>query len=139
MRAFDTDVLSELLADNPVYVARARALPPGQLAVPVVAAAEVLRGWLAAIRQAEAGRTRMTLSFAFGRFEQGLSRVVGYTILPYTPTAHAQYVALRAARIRIGTNDLRIAAICLDHKVTLVTRNARDYTQVPGLLFDVWT
>ncbi len=138
MIAFDTDVLSELLADNPAYVTRAQAFPPTQLAVPVVAAAEVLRGWLAAIRQAEAGRTRMTLPFAFRRLEQSLSRVVGYTILPYTAAADARYTAWRAVKVRVGTNDLRIAAVAVEHGATLVTRNARDYARVPGLTFDVW-
>jgi tRNA(fMet)-specific endonuclease VapC len=48
------------------------------------------------------------------------------------------FLAWRAAKIRIGTNDLRIAAICLANQAKLVTRNARDYAQVPGLNLEVW-
>jgi predicted nucleic acid-binding protein len=33
---------------------------------------------------------------------------------------------------------MRIAAICIDHDATLVTRNARDYARIPGLTLDVW-
>ena len=43
-----------------------------------------------------------------------------------------------AAKIRVGTQDLRIAAIATAHNATLVTRNARDYQLVPGLTLDVW-
>ncbi len=59
-------------------------------------------------------------------------------MLPYTAAADALFKAWRAAKVRIGTQDLRIAAICFAHGATLVTRNARDYTQVPGLILDVW-
>lgn len=65
--------------------------------------------------------------------------VRGFRLLAYTDTAHKLFLSWRAARIRIGTQDLRIAAICFAHGATLVTRNARDYALVPGLALDVWT
>ena len=42
-------------------------------------------------------------------------------------------------RIRIGTYDLRIAAIVLTNEGVLVTGNARDFSQVPGLKFEDWS
>ena len=44
---------------------------------------------------------------------------------------------MRRQRLRVGTRDLRIAAVCIVHGATLVTHNARDYAQLPGLTFDV--
>ena len=35
--------------------------------------------------------------------------------------------------IRIGTTDLKIAAIALTHQGTLLSSNLRDFDQVPGL------
>lgn len=80
----------------------------------------------------------MTLEFALGRFQQSLVNMAPFTLLPYTAAAHALVQQWQQAKVRVGTNDLRIAAICFAHGATLVTRNARDYAQVPGLNFDVW-
>jgi tRNA(fMet)-specific endonuclease VapC len=39
---------------------------------------------------------------------------------------------------KVGTRDLRIASITLELQATLVTRNARDFNEVPGLKLDIW-
>jgi len=41
-------------------------------------------------------------------------------------------------RIRVGTQDLKIAAITLAHGATLLTRNTRDFAQVPELNIENW-
>jgi tRNA(fMet)-specific endonuclease VapC len=138
MTAFDTDILSLILAGHPGHYARMLTVNPADRCVPVVASAEHLRGWLSAIRSAEAGRGRISLALAYDMYDNGLRGLVAYRTLHYTAAADAEYRRLRATRIRIGSNDLRIAAICLAHNAKLVTRNARDYTQVPGLNLEVW-
>jgi tRNA(fMet)-specific endonuclease VapC len=57
----------------------------------------------------------------------------------FTEEAHDRFIDLRRQGIRIGTQDLRIAAICLVNQLTLVTRNRQDFTQVPGLVLQDWT
>jgi tRNA(fMet)-specific endonuclease VapC len=46
---------------------------------------------------------------------------------------------LRSLRQHIGTLDLRIAATALVHDLTLVTRNQKDFSRVPGLRFEDWS
>ena len=46
---------------------------------------------------------------------------------------------LVAKRVRIATMDLRIASIALSQGLTLLTRNARDFSKVPGLAIEDWT
>lgn len=49
-----------------------------------------------------------------------------------------RYQQLRAQRIKIGTQDLRIASVALVHGLTVLTRNQRDFGRVPGLTIDDW-
>lgn len=138
MTAIDTDVLSLMLQGDAGIIARLRAIPRAQRFVPIVDVEEAVRGRLDVVRQAQASKGKLTLMEAYERLEVTLIDVRRFQILPYTSTADALFKAWRAAKIRIGTQDLRIAAIAFAHGAKLVTRNARDYTQVPDLNLEVW-
>src|SRR6476660_316744 len=138
MTAFDTDILSDIWASRQPYLSRAQAIPLSDQAMPLVVAEEVLRGRFNLIRQADAGRATCTLVEAYRRFEESLVAIRGSIILPYTDAAHAFVLGWQSARIRVGSRDMRIAAIALSAGYTLVTRNARDYSRIPGLKLDVW-
>jgi tRNA(fMet)-specific endonuclease VapC len=138
MKASDTDVLTEVLLGDPTYVARAAIIPPHEQAVPVVVVEELLRGRLHVIRQAEAGQAKIDLARAYALFEQTLRDVRQVTVLSYTPQAEAVYQQWRQQRLRLSTHDLRIAAICITHAATLISRNRRDFAQVPGLQVEFW-
>ncbi|VTU01363.1 PilT protein domain protein OS=Calothrix sp. PCC 7507 GN=Cal7507_4864 PE=4 SV=1 [Gemmataceae bacterium] len=51
----------------------------------------------------------------------------GRNLLDFDEAAAAVFRNLKAARVRIGTMDLRIASIVLAHDATLITMNVRDY------------
>ena len=42
-------------------------------------------------------------------------------------------------KIRIGTMDLRIAAITFAHDALLLSKNLTDFRKVPGLHVEDWT
>jgi tRNA(fMet)-specific endonuclease VapC len=138
MKAFDTDVLTEILLGNPTYVARAATIPPHEQAVPVIVIEELLRGRLQVIRHAEAGQAKVDLARAYALFEQTLRDVRQVIVLSYTPQAEALYQQWRQQRLRLPTHDLRIAAICSAHGATLISRNRRDFARVSGLQVEFW-
>ncbi len=138
MIAFDADVLTEILAGNVVLAARAANTPPHEQAVPIIVIEEILRGRLNSIRQAESGKARLTVSRAYELFEQTLDALRQVLALPYTSAADKLYQQWRKEKVRGGTHDLRIAAICVVQRATLVTRNRRDFDGVPGLSLEVW-
>lgn len=138
MKVFDTDILTDLLNDVPATVARAAAVPMIDQALTVVSVEEVLRGQLNSVRTAAAGKGKTSLPDAYEYFLDDCLALAAYRILPYTPAVDAEFARLRSQKVRIGTQDLRIAAIALTTGATVVTRNARDFAQVPGLQLDVW-
>ena len=138
MIAFDTDVLTEVLLGNTAYVGRAAAIPLHEQAVPVIVSEEIMRGRLNIIRQAEAGRASISLARAYALFEDTFADFRRLHILSYTVQAEAFYHEWRQQGFRLGTHDLRIAAICVTHRATLISRNRRDFERVPGLVAEFW-
>lgn len=91
MIAFDTDVLTAILLGDALYTARAAAIPVREQAVPVIVIEEILRGRLNVIRQAEAGKTKLSLERAYELFQQTFSDARRLQILSYSPPAAALY------------------------------------------------
>ena len=125
MIAFDTDVLTEVLLGNATYVVRASAVPLHEQVVPVIVVEEIMRGRLNIIRQAEAGRTTISLARAYELFKDTFVDFRRLRILSYTEQAEAFYQEWRLQGNRLGTHDLRIAAICIAHNAKLISRNRR--------------
>ena len=59
--------------------------------------------------------------------------------MPFEQSALDRFDALKRQKVRVGTMDLRIAAIALAGDLTLVTANTSDFAQVPGLRLEDWT
>jgi tRNA(fMet)-specific endonuclease VapC len=138
MKAFDTDVLTEILLGNTAFVQRAAGVPADQQGVPILVVEEMLRGRLNVIGQAEAGKARITIEQAYEFFQRTLHDLRQLTLLPYTPQAEALFQEWRKQKVRVATHDLRIAAICVAHAATLISRNRRDFERVPGLSVEFW-
>ncbi len=138
MKAFDTDIVTEILAGNPAYAERIAQVPLEEQTVPIVIVEEILRGRLNTIRQAEAGKARITTERADVLFEQTLADLREVKILSFSERAEVLLKEWRKMKIRGSTHDLRIAASCVVGSVTLVARNRRDFESIPGLVVEFW-
>jgi tRNA(fMet)-specific endonuclease VapC len=68
-----------------------------------------------------------------------LSVYCAMTVLLFDARAAAHFDELKRRKIRIGTQDLKIAAIALANDAILLTRNTRDFARIPDLKFEDWT
>lgn len=130
----DTDIVTLHQHNHPQVVARIKACVPEELAITVVTVEEQMRGRLAQI-----GRPGVDLAVAYDRLRATADYFCDLTVLPFDAEAHQQFQQLHAQKIRIGTLDLRIAAIVLRQSAILVTRNKRDFERVPGLRLEDWS
>jgi|ERR1043166_573174 tRNA(fMet)-specific endonuclease VapC len=101
----------------------------------IVAAEESLQGWIAFIRRYPAGREQVN---GYARLESCLQALAKMTILPFDRTAADIFHDLQTQHRRTGTMDLKIAAICIAHEATLLTRNVGDFDGLDGLLVENW-
>jgi tRNA(fMet)-specific endonuclease VapC len=132
----DTDHVTLEQHGHPVVSARVRRAGPSQVAISVITVEEQLRGWLAVIRGAA---TAQKCTAAYTQLRTAVAYFASFTLLDYTMAADALVVDLRRQGVRIGTQDVRVAAIALTRGATVVTRNNRDFRQVPGLLIEDWS
>ncbi len=138
MIAFDTDVFTEILMGTAAFVERASSIPVDQQATPIIVTEEIIRGRLNVIRQAETGKYKISIDHAYNLFHKTFRDFQRIQILSYTPQAELLYKKWRQLSIRTSTHDLRIAAICIAHKARLISRNRRDFENIPGLSVEFW-
>lgn len=132
----DTDHLSLLQRGHPLVLARLASIPVAQRAVTIITVDEQLQGRLAVIRRA---KTQIDAAREYERLREAVQFFATIQILDYDAAAASQFDALRRQGLRIGTQDLRIAAICLTRQATLATRNQRDFGLVPDLATEDWS
>lgn len=133
----DTSVVGFALQRHPIYQKHALNLPDGTpIATTIITVGEDLSGWLPACRRARTSTERV---IAYGRLQRGKDFYQRMTCLPFDDVAAKIFDQLNDQKIRIGTNDLAIAAICLSVSGILVTRNLVDFERVPNLTIEDWT
>jgi tRNA(fMet)-specific endonuclease VapC len=136
----DTDHLTFLEHGQSVESERLRArlkgLNDAEIAVTIVSFEEQTRGWLAYLARA---RTLTQQVEAYARLRQLVENYRIIPLLDFDAVAAAEFQRLSRTRLRIGTMDLKIAAITLAHDATLITRNLDDFRKVPGLRVEDWS
>lgn len=101
----------------------------------IVVLEETLQGWFALLKRRKTGRDQLEVYARLQRDAEALSRLV---MLPFDDQAAKVFHRLQPDHRRTGTMDLKIAAICIAHDATLLTRNIRDFEGIAGLNMANW-
>jgi tRNA(fMet)-specific endonuclease VapC len=115
--------------------ARMDASSDRHFATTVITFEEHMRGWLARIRQAHAVANQVR------PYDQLIDLVrffEAWEIVRFDQNGAQRFGDLRRQRIRIGTQDLKIACIALEQGALLLSANTADFRQVPGLRVEDW-
>ena len=120
------DALSSRIADH----------SDDRFAVSIVTIEEQLRGWLAYVAKASAVEGAIK---GYSKLREVIQRFGEINVLDFDSAAAGVFVELKSQGVRVGTMDLRIAAIAIANDLTLLTRNTIDFERVPKLSFEDWT
>lgn len=112
------------------------------MAVSILSFEEQMGGWLAYIARSKSLKQQV----------EGYAKLQGYAklhallddfttrpILDFDQHAAAEFERLLRLKVRIGTMDLRIAAITIAQHGLLLSKNLTDFRKVPGLRVKDWT
>jgi len=139
MIILDTDHLSALQyrAAPSAFALQARleSLSPDEIATTAISVEEQMRGWLGLIRRYPDVHRQVP---SYERLIRLFDFFAQWQILSFDQAAADQFTTLRRQGIRIGTMDLKIAAIVAVRGGTLLSGNSRDFDQVPGVHVENW-
>ena len=135
MILLDTDHLTVLTnrraTGHRVLVKRLAESDDQRIAVPIISVEEQCRGWLAKVHRLQQPIAQVS---AYQDFQELFEVLRGWELVPFSRSAAEQFLELKSARIRIGTNDLKIGSIALVNEALLLSANLRDF----GLLVENW-
>jgi len=131
----DTDHISLYQRGDLNVINRLSSANPKKLAVTVISLEEQMYGRLSEIKKATSAISLIT---AYSRLEITLDYFKSVQVLPFDQNAHISFESLIRQKLRVGTQDLRIAAIALSVNGIVVTRNQKDFGKVPNLQVENW-
>ena len=132
----DTDILTLFQQGHSIVRQHVVACQISDLAITVLSVEEQLSGWYTYIRQA---KQIDKLALGYERLAQNIRSLNAFQIVSFAEPSIRRYESLRKLNLNVRKTDLRIAAVVLEKNAILVTRNARDFKQVPGLTFVDWS
>ena len=131
MLILDSNTISYYFRGDPQVVPRLQALSPSDVGVPAIVEYELRYGLL-----------RLPSEAANPRLAALAALLQPIQVLPFDSecASHAARIRaeLEAAGTPIGPHDTLIAATALRYQATLVTRNVREFSRVPGLQWLNW-
>ncbi len=140
MIILDTDCVSLLQRENILLGSRLQEnldrFPTEEIFTTIITFEEQMRGWLSFVAKS---KTLEQQIYAYDKLHSFLNNFRQSLVLDFDEKAAEIYKNLKSSKIRIGTMDLKIASIAISRKAILISRNLKDFEQVPNLVVKDWT
>ena len=133
----DTDHVTAFQHGNPRFLQRMKLVDSSQIFVTIITLEEQIKGRFKVINNHNTDFQKLPL--AYYEFRKTFDFFIKMNLLDFDHRALTHYQNLKKQKIRIGSQDLKIAAIALVNQMTLVTRNSQDFIQIPDLTLEDWT
>jgi tRNA(fMet)-specific endonuclease VapC len=138
MILLDTDhlsVLTDRRAPANAALVRRLELAAEPLAIPIVAVEEQCKGWLAKLNRTRDIHQQIT---PYERLAELFDFLTEWDIITLSEAAADLFAQLRRQKVRVGSQDLKIAAIAMTEDALLLSANQRDFQKVRGLRVENW-
>jgi tRNA(fMet)-specific endonuclease VapC len=112
------------------------AITSSEVATTIITYEEQMRGWLSYIAKTSSIETQVV---AYRRLEKHLANYRTIPIVGFDEKAGQVFQELRVTYPRLGSMDLKIAAISMVNQAILLMRNLSDFGQIAGLRAEDWT
>jgi tRNA(fMet)-specific endonuclease VapC len=133
---FDTDHLTLYQFKHPPLMRRITLQPADSVAICSINIEETMRGWLAPFGRVLTGNRHVQ---AYAQLVDAEEMFRLFPLVPFDGASESLFQHLRAAIRRVGTLDLKIAAIAMTNSLTVLTRNRSDFGRIPGLVLEDWS
>jgi tRNA(fMet)-specific endonuclease VapC len=108
--------------------------------ITIISVQEIFNGWVGQLNRVENETYKIEI---YQRLHLTTQFIQQMSVLNYDRAASLQYQQIIIANPTLAKRrlekDMRIAAIALAHDATIVTRNQRDFEQVPKLVVEDWS
>ncbi|KAM3100092.1 type II toxin-antitoxin system VapC family toxin [Phormidesmis sp. 146-12] len=135
----DTDHVSMWLENHPIVTSNV-AQHEADLAIAIITVQEIFNGWMGRLNDPAQVNQQVKL---YGKLSKVVAFLQEVRVLDFDETADqvfrqllTNHPPLRKARLQ---KDMRIAAIAIVQGAIVITRNYRDFSQVPNLQIFNWS
>lgn len=131
----DTDLMSLLQRNTPDARRLELRLLDVEHATTIITFEEQMRGWLAWIARAKNLAEQVD---RYAKLKNTIEQYTQFNVMDFDDAAARVFHQLQQHRLRIGTMDLKIAAIAIANHATLLSRNLKDFGKIPTLQVEDW-
>ena len=140
MIILDTDSLSlldrENILESTVVRNSLERFAPEEIFTTIITFEENMRGWLAFIARSKTAEQQI---YAYAKLHRFLKSYRETQVVDYDEKAVGVFQDFKAQKIRVGTMDLKIAAVAVSRNAIPVSRNLSDFMQIPKLVVEDWS